>query len=255
MSKSTSAAKETSLGSSTTTFSDVPSPPPHAHSSPAPITPQPSPRQQQGEERTEIEAAPAAETPVAEQEAQPQKKTNIGKGILVESPKKKKKPSVLRQISLGGPLSYPVIRPDTSRDEALDRALAEEEGLAVPPLMEEHTEAIPSSSKPPEVVPRHTPEEPPVVRSSHQSKQISSSPIPAIPLPTKKKSQIGISKNFEMMGKRIEKLLPAKQPVPQVDMTSTTDELKALRNGLDQQIQRHKRRNNRRKIENSNSAP
>ncbi|XP_061361981.1 uncharacterized protein LOC133305757, partial [Gastrolobium bilobum] len=227
------AAKETSRSSSATIFSDVPSPPP-AHSPPTPITPQPSLVQQQGEERIEKEAAPAAETSVAEQKAQPQKKNNKGKGILVESPKKKKKPSVPRQISLGGPLLYPVNRPDTTGDEALARALAEEEGMAVPPLMKEPTETIPSSSRPPEDEPRPTPVAPPVVSSSHHSKQTTSSLVTAIPLPTKKKSQIGIAEIFEMMGKRIEKLLPAKQSVPQTDMTSTNEELKALRDRLGQ---------------------
>ncbi|XP_061366127.1 patellin-2-like [Gastrolobium bilobum] len=235
------AAKETSPSSSDSTFSDVPPPPsPPTHSSPPPIL-QPSSRQQQGEGRTEKEAVPAAETPVAEKEAQPQKKADRGKGILVEPLEKKKKPTGPRQINLGRPLSYPVILPDTSRDEAFARALAEEESLAVPPLMEEHTEAAPSSSQPPEAVsmqtedePRPTPVVPPVVGSSQQNKQTTSSPVTAIPLPTKKKSQIGIAEIFEMMGKRIEKLLPAKQSLPQLDMTSTNEELKALRDGLEQ---------------------
>ncbi|XP_061362622.1 uncharacterized protein LOC133306331, partial [Gastrolobium bilobum] len=159
------AAKDTSPSSSDSTFSDIPSPPP-AHSPLQQITPQPSPRQQQGEGQKDKEAAPAAETPVVEQEAQPQKKDEKGKGILVESPKKKAKPSVPRQINLGGPLLYPINRPDTTGDEALARALAEEEGMAVPPLMGEHIEAIPSSSRPPEDEPGKAPEAPLTAGSS-----------------------------------------------------------------------------------------
>ncbi|XP_061374256.1 uncharacterized protein LOC133316513, partial [Gastrolobium bilobum] len=164
------AAKETSPSSSDSTFSDIPSPPP-AHSPLQQITPQPSPRQQQGEGQKDKEAAPAAETPVVEQEAQPQKKDDKGKGILVESPKKKAKPSIPRQISLGGPLLYPINRPDTTGDEALARALADEEGMTVPPLMREHIEAIPSSSRPPEDEPRQAPEAPLTAGSSQQQNQ------------------------------------------------------------------------------------
>ncbi|XP_061363270.1 uncharacterized protein LOC133306874 [Gastrolobium bilobum] len=124
-SEPTPAAKETSPSSSATSeSSDVPSPPPSpAHTSPPPRTQQPSPRQQQGGGMKETDAALATEEQVAEQEAQPQKKPDKGKAILVESPKKKK-PTVPRKISLGGPFSCPIIRPDTSRDEAIARALA-----------------------------------------------------------------------------------------------------------------------------------
>ncbi|XP_061350560.1 uncharacterized protein LOC133295721 [Gastrolobium bilobum] len=227
------AAKETSPSSSDSTFSNVlPPPSPPTHSSAPPI-PQPSSRQQQGEGRTEKEAAPAAETPVPEKEAQPPKKADRGKGILLEPLEKKKKPTGPKQINLGGPLSYHVIRPDTSGDEAFARALAEEEGMVVPPRMEEPTETNPSSSRPSKDEPSPTPVAPPIISSSQHSKQTTSSHVTAIPLPTKKKSQIGIAEIFEMMGKRIEKLLPAKQSVPQLDMTSTNEELKALREGLD----------------------
>ncbi|XP_061364401.1 uncharacterized protein LOC133307862 [Gastrolobium bilobum] len=209
---------ETSPSSSATPeSSDVLSPPPSpSHSSPPPRIPQPSPRQQQGERIKETDAAPAAEEHVAEQEAQPQKKLDKGKGIQHESPKKKK-PTAPKKIILGGPLSCPIIRPDTLGDEAIARALAEEEGLE-------------------EVAVRQAPEEPPAYGSNNNQKKKKkpASPIPAILIASRRKSQIGIADIFEMMGKKMEKLLPEAPSVPQLDMPSTTEELKAVRNGLDQ---------------------
>ncbi|XP_061336771.1 flocculation protein FLO11-like [Gastrolobium bilobum] len=228
------ATRKTSPSSSATSSSIVPSPPPStAHSSPPPVTQQPSPRQQEGEGMKETDAAPAAEEQVAEQEAQPQKNLDKGKGILVESPKMKK-PIVPRQLSLGGPLSCPIICPDTSGDEAIVRSLAEEEGLEVPLLMEEQTTTAPSSSKIQEVAIRQAPEGPPASGNINQKKKKPSSPIPAIPIGSRRKSQIGIAELFEMMGKKIEKLLPETPSVPQINMTDTTEELKAIRNGMDQ---------------------
>ncbi|XP_061363639.1 uncharacterized protein LOC133307198 [Gastrolobium bilobum] len=236
-SKPTSTAKETSPSSSATSdSSDVSSPPPSpAHSSLPPRTQQPSPRQQQGEGIKETDTAPAAEEQVAEQEAQPKKKLDKGKEILVESPKKKK-PTVPRQICLGGPLSCPIIRPDTSGDEAIARALAEDEGLEVSLLMEEQNTTAPSSSKIKKVAIRQTPEESPAFGSNNNQKKKKkpASLIPAIPIASRRKSQIGIAEIFEMMGKKMEKLLPKAPSVPQLDMAITTEELKALRNRLDQ---------------------
>ncbi|XP_061376229.1 uncharacterized protein LOC133318250 [Gastrolobium bilobum] len=214
------AAKEKSPSSSNSTFSDIPSPPP-AHSPLQQITPQPSPRQQQGQGQKDKEAASAAETLVAEQEAQPQKKNDKGKWILIEPPKKKAKTTGHRQINLGGPLSFPVIRPDTSGDEALARALVEEEGMAIPPLMEEQAVTMPSSSRPPVDEPSTTPIIPPATRNNQQKKQPTSSPTAAIPIAARRKSQIGIAEIFEMQGEKLEKRLPAKKSVPQLDMTST----------------------------------
>ncbi|XP_061361130.1 uncharacterized protein LOC133305013 [Gastrolobium bilobum] len=222
-SKPTPTIRETSPSSSATSeSSDVPSPPTSlVHSSPPPRPQQPFPKQQQGYVIKETEVALAAEEQVAEQEAQPQKKTDKGKGILVESPKKKK-PNAPRQIT---------------GDEALARALAEKEGLEVPPLMEEQTTTAPSTSKTKDAVIRQAPEEPPASGSQHNNqkkKKKPASPIPAIPLTSRRKSQIRIAEIFEMMGKKIKKLLPEAPSVPQLDMTSTTEELKALKNGLEQ---------------------
>ncbi|XP_061355746.1 uncharacterized protein LOC133300440 [Gastrolobium bilobum] len=185
------AAKETSPSSSDSTFSDIPSPPP-SHSPP---------------------------------KAQPQKKNDRAKGILIEPPKKKAKTTGPRQINLGGPLSYPVIRPDTSGEESLARTLAEEEGMAIPPLMEEQAVTMPSSSRPPVDEPSTTPVVPSTVGSSQQKKQPTSSPTAAIPIAARRKSQIGIAEIFEMLGEKLEKWLPAKKSVPQLDMTSTNVEL------------------------------
>ncbi|XP_061357017.1 uncharacterized protein LOC133301407 [Gastrolobium bilobum] len=207
------AAKETSPSSSDSTFSDIPSPTP-AHSPPQQITPQPSPRQQQGEGQKDKEAASAAETSVAEQE--------------------KAKTTGPRHINLEGPLSFPVICPDTSGDEALARALAEEEGMEIPSLMEEQAVTMPLSSRPPVDEPSTTPVVPFAVGNSQQKKQPISSPTAAIPIAARRKSQIGIAEIFEMLGEKLEKRLPTKKSVPQLDMTSTNAELQALRDGLAQ---------------------
>ncbi|XP_061372556.1 uncharacterized protein LOC133315029 [Gastrolobium bilobum] len=204
-SKSTPATRETSSSSSASNSSDVPSPPPSpAHSSPPLVIQQPFPRQQEGEGMRETDAAPAVQEQVAE------------------------------QLSLGGPLSCPIIRPDTSGDEAIARALAEEEGMEVPLLIEEQTTTAPSSSRIQEVAVRQAPEEPPAFDNSNQKKKKPSSPIPAILIGSRRKSHIGIAELFEMLGKKMEKLLPETPSVPHINMTDTTEELKALRNRMDQ---------------------
>ncbi|XP_061355827.1 uncharacterized protein LOC133300322, partial [Gastrolobium bilobum] len=90
-------------------------------------------------------------------------------------------------------------------DEALARALAEEKGMAIPPLMKEQAATMPSSSRPQVDEPSTAPVVPSAVGNSQQKKQPTSSPTAAIPIAARRKSQIGIAEIFEMLGEKLEK--------------------------------------------------